>query len=128
MFLDALCEDAAWQARYAKDRKGNVIPWDLIERNIREKHPYKVMAFPMIAVPYFEKALYELPEDQLTKENILRIADEIEERSRAVSPADSGMSPCSWRMNRRRTTTATCSRKWPCTKRANTSSTLGVHH
>ena len=81
MFLDALCEDAAWQARYAKDRKGNVIPWDLIERNIREKHPYKVMTLrAMIAVPYFEKALYELPEDQLTKENILRIADEIEEK------------------------------------------------
>lgn len=81
MFLDALCEDAAWQARYAKDRKGNVIPWELIERNIRQKHPYKVMALRgMIAVPYFEKALYELPEDQLTTENICRVADEIEEK------------------------------------------------
>lgn len=81
MFLDALCEDAAWQARYAKDRNGNVIPWELIERNIREKHPYKVFALRgMLAVPYLEKALYELPEDQLTTENICRIADEIEEK------------------------------------------------
>ena len=81
MFLDALCEDATWQARYAKDRNGKVIPWELIERNIREKQPYKVLALRgMIAVPYFEKALYELPEDQLTTENITRIADEIEEK------------------------------------------------
>jgi Zn-dependent oligopeptidase len=81
MFLDALCEDAAWQARYAKDRNGKVIPWELIERNIREKQPYKVLALRgMIAVPYFEKALYELPEDQLTTENICRIADEVEQK------------------------------------------------
>jgi hypothetical protein len=32
----------------------------------------------MIAVPYFEKALYELPEEELTGENIARIADDIE--------------------------------------------------
>ena len=79
MFLDSLCGDAAWLGRYARDRKGNPIPWDLLERSIREKHPYEVfMLRGMIAVPYFEKALYELPEEELTGENIARIADEIE--------------------------------------------------
>ena len=34
----------------------------------------------MIAVPYFEKALYELDEADLTAENIERIADEIEHK------------------------------------------------
>lgn len=32
----------------------------------------------MLAVPYFEKALYELPEDQLTPEALLALADEVE--------------------------------------------------
>ena len=79
MFLDALCEDASWQARYAKNRKGETIPWELIERSIKEKHPYKVFQLRgMIAVPYFEKALYEMDEKDLTPENVLRVADEVE--------------------------------------------------
>lgn len=32
----------------------------------------------MLAVPYFEKALYEMPEDQLTPEAVQALADEIE--------------------------------------------------
>lgn len=32
----------------------------------------------MLAVPYFEKALYELPEDQLTTDTLLALADEVE--------------------------------------------------
>jgi hypothetical protein len=34
----------------------------------------------MLAVPYFEKALYELPEDQLTPDTLLALADELEVR------------------------------------------------
>jgi hypothetical protein len=34
----------------------------------------------MLAVPYFEKALYELPEDQLTPDTLLALAVEIEVR------------------------------------------------
>jgi len=79
MFLDALCEDASWQARYAKNRKGETIPWELIERSIKERHPYKVFQLRgMIAVPYFEKALYEMDEKDLTPENVLKVADEVE--------------------------------------------------
>ena len=81
MFLDSLCGDAAWLGRYAKDRAGSPIPWALLERSIREKHPFEVfMLRGMIAVPYFEKALYELEESELTAENIERIADEIEHK------------------------------------------------
>ena len=65
--------------RYAKNRKGETIPWELIERSIKERHPYKVFQLRgMIAVPYFEKALYEMDEKDLTPENVLKVADEVE--------------------------------------------------
>ena len=42
-------------------------------------HPYKVFALrAMIAVPYFEKALYEMPEGELTAESIKALADKVE--------------------------------------------------
>mmetsp|Transcript_33260 Transcript_33260/g.77817 ORF Transcript_33260/g.77817 Transcript_33260/m.77817 type:complete len:359 (+) Transcript_33260:1088-2164(+) len=79
MFLDSLVGDAAWRARYARDRKGDAIPWNLVEADLRATAPYKVFALrAMLAVPYFEKALYELPEAEVTAERILKLADEIE--------------------------------------------------
>mmetsp|Transcript_23191 Transcript_23191/g.45019 ORF Transcript_23191/g.45019 Transcript_23191/m.45019 type:complete len:630 (-) Transcript_23191:185-2074(-) len=80
MFLDSLVGDAAWRGRYARDREGGGIPWDLLEADLRANSPYKVFALRgMLAVPYFEKALYELPESEVTKERILSLADEIEQ-------------------------------------------------
>lgn len=79
MFLDSLVEDAAWRAKYARNAQGEVIPFDIIEKEIRATHPYAVFQLrAMLAVSYFEKALYELPEDQVTKENILALAEKIE--------------------------------------------------
>lgn len=34
----------------------------------------------MLAVPYFEKVLYEMPEDQLTPEALQALADQIEHK------------------------------------------------
>merc|ERR550514_439996 len=34
----------------------------------------------MLAVPYFEKALYEMPEDEVTAEKVQALADETEEK------------------------------------------------
>ena len=34
----------------------------------------------MLSVPYFEKALYELPEEEVTPQGILALADEVEAR------------------------------------------------
>lgn len=42
MFLDSLCDDAAWLGRYAKNRNGDVMPFELIEQAILAKFPYKV--------------------------------------------------------------------------------------
>jgi len=80
MFLDSLCGDASWLARYALDREGRAIPWQLIEKRIEQKHPYEVfMVRAMLAVPYFEKALYELPDEEVTAEAILALADRVED-------------------------------------------------
>lgn len=79
MFLDSLCGDAAWLGRYARDRSNVPVPWELLQRSIVEKHPYSVFQLRgMLAVPYFEKALYEMDEKELTAENIQKVADEIE--------------------------------------------------
>ena len=79
MFLDSLVGDAAWRAKYAKDVNGNSIPFEIIEEGIRSTHPFKVFQLrAMLSVSYFEKALYELPESELTLENVQALADEIE--------------------------------------------------
>jgi len=81
MFLDSLVEDADWLAKYALNRAGEPIPFELIEEQVRSTHPYAVFGLRnMLVVPYFEKALYELPEEQLTKEHVLKLADEVEAR------------------------------------------------
>jgi len=81
MFLDALCDDAAWQGRYCRDRSGAPIPWSLLEEQIRTVDPYKVFELGrMLAVPFFERALYECPEAELSSAKILAMADEVELR------------------------------------------------
>lgn len=71
MFLDSLAGDAAWLARYARSRDGAPVPWELVERNLRARHPYAVFAVRgMLSVPFFEKALYELPEERVMPEEV----------------------------------------------------------
>lgn len=81
MTLDRFGSAAGWLARYAVSRDGQTIPWSLIEKNIRATHPYEVFALrAMIAVSYFEKALFELPDEEVTPERVLALADEIEHK------------------------------------------------
>ncbi|GIL49198.1 hypothetical protein Vafri_5347 [Volvox africanus] len=81
MFLDSLIHDGAWLGRYARSRTGDVMPWSVIEEGLKATQPYDVFALRgMLVVPYFEKALYELPEDELTAERLLSLADEVENK------------------------------------------------
>jgi oligoendopeptidase F len=81
MFLDSLVGDAAWRAKYARNEKDQPLPFDIIEEEIRATHPFAVFQLrAMLAVSYFEKALYELPDDDVTPERIQSLADEIELR------------------------------------------------
>ena len=86
MFLDSLAGDAAWLARYAVSRAGERVPWALVERSLRATHPYAVFAVRgMLSVPFFEKALYELPEARVTPEEVLALADATEARPNPYS-------------------------------------------
>lgn len=79
MFLDSMVGDADWMVKYAVSREGESIPWDLVADKIRATHPYEVFALrAMIAVPYFEKALYEMAEEDVTAESIKALADRVE--------------------------------------------------
>ena len=79
MFLDSLVGDAAWRCRYAVSREGERMPFALHAEDVQAKHPYEVLGLRgMLAVPYFEKALYEMPEDGLTAASVLELADKIE--------------------------------------------------
>jgi hypothetical protein len=78
-FFDFLVDSAAWRARYAENDQGEVLPWELHEEQLRSSHPYAVLELRReLAVPYFEKRLYELPDEDVTTERIKALADEIE--------------------------------------------------
>jgi oligoendopeptidase F len=81
MFLDSLVDDADWKAKYALNRDGEPIPFEIIQEGLEQTHPYAVFTIrAMLVVPYFEKALYELKDEEVTKEKILEMADEIEKK------------------------------------------------
>jgi hypothetical protein len=81
MFLDSLLGDADWKARYARDREATPMPWDLIERGIRATQPYAAWGVrSMLAVCYAERALYEIPDADLTPEAALAAIREVERR------------------------------------------------
>ncbi|KUM02245.1 peptidase M3 [Chromobacterium subtsugae] len=89
MFCDSLLDDADWLKRYARDSRGEVIPDALIRARIEATQPFAAFAERSIAVvAYFERALYALPESELTAGRILELARASEQRilGIAVSP------------------------------------------
>jgi Zn-dependent oligopeptidase len=81
MFLDSLLDDAEWQRRYARDRAGEPMPLELIRRGIEARQPFAAWgARAMLAVCYAERALYEVPEGELTPERALEEVRAVERR------------------------------------------------
>jgi len=79
MFLDSLVSDGAWRGRYARTVDGAPMPADVHEKFLRSMKPYKVFELrSMLAVPYFEKRLYELDDQDVTAEGLERLAAEVE--------------------------------------------------
>jgi len=86
MFLDSLVGDVDWRVKYARKKSegtdgelNDIIPFEIIEEETRSTHPFEVFQLRrMLAVSYFEKALYELPEAEVSVEKVLSLADEIE--------------------------------------------------
>jgi hypothetical protein len=75
MFCDSLLADADWMMRYATTPDGRAIPSALILERIGASQPMRAFDARSIAVvPYFESALYQLPEDDLTPGAVLELA------------------------------------------------------
>ncbi len=86
MFMDSMLEDADWRARYLTDAAGNPIPTALIEEAIAESQPMKPWDIrAMLTVPMAERRLYELSDDELTPERVLRMFREVEVELQGLS-------------------------------------------
>lgn len=96
MFLDSLVGDSEWLVKYAVSRDNERMPFSLVEESIRETHPFAVFDLRrLILVPFFEKALYELPEADMTADRVQALADEIEQKIYGAAAQDgpAGTSP-----------------------------------
>ncbi|MEO8071273.1 MAG: M3 family metallopeptidase, partial [Acidobacteriota bacterium] len=81
MFCDSVLSDADWLARYAATADGEAIPPALILERIASRQPMRAFDARSIAVvPYFESALYQMTERDLTPEAVLALARETEVR------------------------------------------------
>lgn len=81
MFCDSLLMDADWLKTYAKDVQGNPVPDELIKAMVFSRQPFKAYEErSILLVPYFERALYELSEEELTAERVTELARATEKR------------------------------------------------
>jgi oligoendopeptidase F len=86
MFCDSLLGDADWLKRYAGNAQGEPIPDDLIRDRIASTQPFAAFAERgILVVPYFERALYLLPDDQLNAATVLALARATEQRILGVA-------------------------------------------
>jgi len=81
MFCDSLLGDADWLKAYAKDKDGHSVPDEVIKALIETKQPFFAYGERgILVVPYFERALYEMAEIDLTAENITALARKMEKK------------------------------------------------
>ncbi|MGF1755066.1 M3 family metallopeptidase [Vibrio makurazakiensis] len=81
MFCDSLLNDADWLKQYALNDRGEAVPDQIIKAIIDSKQPFKAYEErSILVVPYFERALYELSNDELTPERITQLARDTEKR------------------------------------------------
>ncbi|POF60954.1 peptidase M3, partial [Vibrio vulnificus] len=81
MFCDSLLDDADWLKRYALDDAGNPVPDSIIQAMVNNRQPFKAYAErSILVVPYFERALYQMSDEQLTAESVTQLARDTEMR------------------------------------------------
>ncbi len=81
MFLDSLVSDPDWQARYARDAGGERMPDALIEQGIRAAQPFAAWNLrAMVAVCEAERAIYEIPDSELSSARVLAAIRAAEQR------------------------------------------------
>ena len=88
MFCDSLLNDADWLKRYARNAAGEEIPDSLIHAKIQSTQPFAAWyQRSALVVPYFERALYQLTDDELTPACALGLARDCEQRIQGVAVA-----------------------------------------
>lgn len=81
MFCDSLLTDADWLKTYARNAEGEAVPDDVIKAMVFSRQPFKAYEErSILLVPYFERALYQLSDAELTPERITALARETEQR------------------------------------------------
>lgn len=81
MFCDSLLADADWLKKYAKDKTGQAVPDKVIKALIETKQPFFAYGERSIMnVAYFERALYEMSDADLTAEKITQLARKNEQK------------------------------------------------
>ncbi|CAM4143664.1 M3 family metallopeptidase [Vibrio neonatus] len=86
MFCDSLLGDGDWLKLYALNEKGEAISDDVIKAMVESKQPFRAYGErSILVVPYFERALYQLSEQELTPENVTRLARETEQKIQGLA-------------------------------------------
>ncbi|PWU13180.1 MAG: peptidase M3, partial [Bdellovibrio sp.] len=81
MFLDSFLSDPVWLHRYARNAKGEPIPVELLREMKTESLRFGARGLRRgMVVPFAEKAIYELKENELTPERVLQVVRETEHR------------------------------------------------
>ena len=81
MFCDSLLGDADWLKQYALNADGNPVPDTVIKAIIDSKQPFRAYGErSLLVVPYFERALYQLGDDELNAETITALARAMEKK------------------------------------------------
>ncbi|MBF8999916.1 M3 family metallopeptidase [Vibrio nitrifigilis] len=81
MFCDSLLTDVDWLKTYALDKEGKAVPDSVIQAMINSRQPFKAYEErSILVVPYFERALYQLSDDELTPERATELARECEQK------------------------------------------------
>jgi oligoendopeptidase F len=85
MFCDSLIGDADWLKTYARDTAGEVPSDDLIRAKLEATQPFRAYGErSILVVPYFERALYRLPEEALTADRVRDLARRTEKQILAL--------------------------------------------
>lgn len=80
MFLDSLINDADWLKQYAINENGDAISDELIKGLIDANQPFKAYEErSILLVPYFEWAVYNAAEEDLSGEYLTKLARETEQ-------------------------------------------------
>ncbi|MDA0150177.1 M3 family metallopeptidase [Vibrio sp. LaRot3] len=81
MFCDSLLKDADWLKLYALNADGQPVPDNIIQNITMSGQPFKAYEErSILVVPYFERALYQLDDDQLQPELVTKLARDCEKR------------------------------------------------